>query len=93
MGEGEALHLLDKKWIKPITDGLNAIPIEVIDQMVIDIVELKNKYSTTYENIEESKRVSSTTLVNMIGMLTGNAYDIDGLNEFKKFMEGNNESK
>ena len=85
--EDTALQLLEKKWIQPIVIGLNQMPKAVVDQMILKLEELKEKYAITYKDIEASKRETTRSLIDMINDLTGSPYDLEGLEEFKRFME------
>ena len=85
--EDTALRLLEKKWIQPIVSGLNQMPKTVVDQMILKLEELKEKYAITYKDIEASKRETTSSLIDMINDLTGSPYDLEGLEEFKRFME------
>lgn len=85
--EKDALHLLELKWITPIQSGLETLPGEVISSMVSEIQDLEHKYATTYADIEIEKRNASKSLIAMIDKLTGNGNDLNGLAEFKKYME------
>ena len=85
--EKDALHLLELKWITPIQSGLKTLPGEVISSMVSEIQDLEHKYATTYADIETEKRNASKSLIAMIDKLTGNGNDLNGLAEFKKYME------
>ena len=87
LGEEDALLLLELKWITPIQSGLETLPGEVISSMVSEIQDLEHKYATTYADIETEKRNASKSLIAMIGRLTGNGNDLNGLAEFKKYME------
>ena len=55
--------------------------------MVSEIQDLEHKYATTYADIETEKRNASKSLIAMIDKLTGNGNDLNGLAEFKKYME------
>ena len=85
--EKDALHLLELKWITPIQSGLETLPGEVSSSMVSEIQDLEHKYATTYADIETEKRNASKSLIAMIDKLTGNGNDLNGLAEFKKYME------
>lgn len=89
--EEDALHLLELKWIKPISVGLETLTGDVISSMVSDIEHLYTKYLTTYEDIENAKKETAKSIIDMIGELSGSADDIEGLAEFKKYMEGKDE--
>lgn len=87
LDEENALRLLETKWIKPITSGLEIIPEDVVSSLIQDIENLKAKYATTYKDIEDAKKKASKSIIGMIGELTGNSDDLEGLAEFKKYME------
>lgn len=89
--EEDALHLLELKWIKPISENLGQLPEDVITAMVSEIEGLKTKYSMTYEDIESEKKSTANLIIDMIGGLSGSAYDMEGLAEFKKYMEDEDE--
>lgn len=89
--EEAALHLLELKWIRPISSGLETLPGDVISTMVSEIKNLKTKYATTYKDIETAKKVTSKSIIGMIGELSGSADDLEGLAEFKKYMEEKDE--
>lgn len=89
--EEDALHLLELKWIKPISVGLETLPGDIISSMVSEIENLKKKYSMTYEAIENEKKATSKLIIDMIGELSGSADDLEGLAEFKKYMEDKDE--
>ena len=85
--EDEALHLLELKWIKPITTGLETIPGDIISSLISNIKRLKSKYETTYKDIENAKKITSKSIIEMIEELSGSIEDLEGLAEFKKYME------
>ena len=86
--EEDALHLLELKWIKPISEGVLTLPEDVISSLIFEIMNMKAKYSTTYEDIEI---IVSKSIVDMIEALSGSADDLEGLAEFKKYMEDKDE--
>ena len=89
--EEDALHLLEIKWIKPISENLGLLPEDVITAMVSEIEALMTKYSTTYADIENEKNSTSKLIIDMIGGLSGSVADMEGLAEFKKYMEDEDE--
>ena len=44
-------------------------------------------YEITYKNIENEKKETSKSIIMMIGELTGSTDDIEGLKEFRRYME------
>ena len=79
--------LLELKWIRPILSGLETLPADVISSLISDVEKLNTKYATTYKDIETSKISTSRSIIRMIEDLSGSAEDIEGLAEFKKYME------
>ena len=51
------------------------------------IITLKNKYATTFADIEEGITDTRKTLYKMLGDLTGSVSDMEGLAEFRKSLE------
>lgn len=87
LGEESALHLLELKWIKPIMVGLETLPGEVISTLITEIIKLKSKYAATYKDIESAKEKTAKSIIEMIEELSGKNNDLEGLAEFKKYME------
>ena len=85
--EDEALYLLELKWIRPILSGLETLPVDVISSLISDVEKLNAKYATTYKDIETSKLLTSRSIISMIEDLSGSDEDLEGLAEFKKYME------
>ena len=84
----EVFELLEVKWIAPLVTSLNNLPEEVINKLAIKIKALSEKYETTYEEVINHIHHTENTLVSLIDELTGNEYDIKGLNEFKSLLKG-----
>lgn len=67
--------------------GLETLPGEVISTLITDIIKLKSKYATTYKDIELAKEKTAKSIIEMIEELSGKNNDLEGLAEFKKYME------
>ena len=87
MDEDMALKLLDLKWITPFIKGIHQMPEDIINQMILKIIALNDKYAITFSDIEEKKIGVSKKLFEMLGNLSGSASDMEGLNEFRKSLE------
>lgn len=74
------------KWIKPLIDELCGIPDVIISEFVKKIVFLSEKYQTTFADVEVEIERTNAKLSKMIGSLTGNAADMEGLAEFRKIL-------
>lgn len=87
LDEETSLLLLEHKWIKPLLDSLNSIPDVIIADVINKIMHLSNKYRNTFFSIEEEIEKTGMLLSNMIGELTGDKADMEGLAELRKIME------
>ena len=86
--DDEALALLEKKWILPLTEGIQQLPQNILGELIEKITQLSKKYATTYSAIEEEIKTTEATLAAMIDELTGNQYDMKGLKELQKLLKG-----
>lgn len=77
-------HLLELKWICPITDALDVIPDDIIRRLADTITALGEKYAVTYHDIERQLADSQDTLSTLIDQLTGDEYAIQGLKDIVK---------
>ena len=76
--------LLHQKWIMPVVTAIASIPDAVLDQLAKTVATLQAKYAVTFSEIEAGIRESEDSLTELIGQLTGDAYALQGLNEFVK---------
>lgn len=86
--DDEVRFLFIKKWVEPIVDGINAIPFQIIKELISKLKTIADKYETTYEEIDEDIRDTSSKLVDLLGELKGNNFDMQGVSELKKMLEG-----
>lgn len=84
----EVYMLLEKKWIDSLLTNLYKLPEKVVDELVSKLQALKNKYATTYKDIQEEIKDTEKTLCSMMDELTGSVYDVKGLSEFKSLLIG-----
>ncbi|MEI8704678.1 type I restriction-modification system subunit M [Pseudoalteromonas sp. B62] len=81
----ELLHL---KWIEPLNRELAAMPSTVISQLTTQVQALADKYATTYSQVASEVKTTEQELAEMMDELTGNEFDIQGLNELTKLLKG-----
>ena len=81
--EEQIKELLVLKWIRPITDAIDALPVFELQDFNNAIEALKNKYATPFSDIEQSIIESSSELSTLIDQLTGNNAAVLGLQGFK----------
>ncbi len=84
----QATELLRMKWIEPLAGALRQIPAGIVAELVKAADLLSNKYAVTYKDIGEKISDAEKSLRDMIGELTGNDYDMQGLTEFRKLLGG-----
>lgn len=85
----EQVHeLLEEKWINPLVGELTSLPNMVVTTLEDAIKKLAEKYNTTYSHIESEIEHTSKELSLMIDELTGNEYDMKGLEELKNLLRG-----
>ena len=81
----ELLHL---KWITPLSTELAAMPSAVITQLTSQVQALADKYAVTYSQVANEIKTTEQELAEMMGELTGNEFDQQGLNELTNLLKG-----
>lgn len=81
----ELLHL---KWITPLSNKLTAMPSAVITQLTSQVQALADKYAVTYSQVASDIKTTEQELAQMMGELTGNEFDLQGLNELTNLLKG-----
>ena len=64
------------------------LPDALVDGFVAKLEKLAEKYSSTLSELDEEIRETERELSEMIGQLTGSAYDMAGLAEIRKMLGG-----
>ena len=81
----ELLHL---KWITPLSLELAAMPSAVNTQLTSQVQALADKYAVTYSQVANKIKTTEQELAQMMGELTGNEFDMQGLNELTNLLKG-----
>jgi type I restriction enzyme M protein len=81
----ELLHL---KWIAPLSQELAAMPNAVISQLTSKVQALADKYAVTYSQVANEIKTTEEALAEMMGELTGNEFDLQGLAELTSLLKG-----
>ena len=84
-----AYMLLEKKWIEPLVQNILELPKDVIHNLSDKIKALSEKYAITFASVEKDIREAEIELSSLIGDLTGNEYDMKGLEELQALLNGN----
>ena len=80
--------LLNLKWIAPLSTELAAMPSAVITQLTSQVQALADKYAVTYSQVANEIKTTEQELAEMMGELTGNEFDQQGLNELTNLLKG-----
>lgn len=81
----ELLHL---KWIAPLSQELAAMPNAVITLLTSQVQALADKYAVTYSQVANEIKTTEQELSQMMGELTGNEFDMQGLAELTNLLKG-----
>ena len=81
----ELLHL---KWITPLSNKLAGMPNALITQLTTQVQALANKYAVTYSQVASGIKTTEQELADMMGELTGNEFDLQGLAELTSLLKG-----
>ncbi|WP_425640644.1 type I restriction-modification system subunit M [Marinomonas gallaica] len=81
-------HLLHLKWIAPLSQELAAMPSAVITQLTSQVQALADKYAVTYSQVANEIKTTEIGLADMMGELTGNEFDMQGLAELTSLLKG-----
>lgn len=88
LSEYEALQIVEQKWIAPFVSALDDISSAIITDVINKMDYLALKYSTTMHDIQSEKTDVKSSLSEMIGMLSADGSDSEGLMEFQKILGG-----
>ena len=88
LNDDQARVLLEKKWIRPICDGIEALPEALLSDFAKRVQGLGDKYSDTLEDIENEIRETEKSLSAMLSELTGDEADMAGIRQLKKMLGG-----
>jgi len=81
-------NLLNLKWIAPLSAELAAMPSAVITQLTSQVQALADKYAVTYSQVATEIKSTEQELADMMGELTGNEFDMQGLAELTNLLKG-----
>lgn len=86
--EEQVNNLLHLKWIAPLSTELAAMPNAVISQLTSEVQALADKYAVTYSQVSHAIKTTEQELAEMMGELTGNEFDMQGLAELTSLLKG-----
>ncbi|WP_318837978.1 type I restriction-modification system subunit M [Neiella holothuriorum] len=88
LSESQVNELLHLKWIAPLSQELASMPSVVISELTSQVQSLADKYAVTYSQVANEIKTTEQELADMMGELTGNEFDQQGLNELTNLLKG-----
>jgi type I restriction enzyme M protein len=88
LSDDQVNHLLELKWIKPLCSELAGMPTLVINYLTTKVQALADKYAVTYSQVASDIQTSEQELAGMMGELTSNEFDMQGLAELSTLLKG-----
>jgi len=87
LNDKQVYELLELKWIEPLVREFNKLPEVIIDNLTNTLQSLAQKYETTLVDVENEINRTQKELSDIINELSGNKFDIEGLNAFQELLE------
>lgn len=84
----EALKIIEHKWILPIMDAIRSLPQDIITYLVKHIKLLKDKYETTFSEVNDDITQTQKVLTSMLEDLEGDEFTEKALFELKTLLDG-----
>lgn len=88
LNDDQVNELLKTKWINSLILNLNNLPTNIINNLVSSIEKLSIKYAKTYAEIDNEINKTEKSLISLIDQLSGNEFDMLGLEELKSLLGG-----
>ena len=85
--DNEVYDFLSIKWLDPVNNKIMCYVDTVVDEMIEAIKALTQKYATSYNDLNAQLVDAQSELADLISDLTGDAFAIEGLNEFKNSLK------
>ncbi|WP_272675512.1 type I restriction-modification system subunit M [Providencia sp. PROV146] len=88
LSDEQVYNLLHLKWITPLCSQLATMPNTVICQLTSQVQALADKYAVTYSQVANEIKTTEQEVAQMMGELTGNEFDMQGLAELTRLLKG-----
>jgi type I restriction enzyme M protein len=88
LDDDQVRTLLQKKWIQPICDGIDALPETLLSDFAKQVQALEDKYADTLEDIENEIQETEKSMSSMLSELTGDEFDMAGIRQMQKMLGG-----
>lgn len=84
----QAREMIKLKWIPPLLDSMAGLPSAVIADFIARLLALAGKYETTFTEVDSQIAEAESSLVSLLDELTGNEFDMQGIQELKSLLGG-----
>ena len=84
----QARQMIKLKWIPPVLDSMAGLPSAVIADFIARLLALAGKYETTFTEVDSQIAETESSLVSLLDELTGNEFDMQGIQELKSLLGG-----
>lgn len=88
LSDAQVRELLTLKWVTPLIENLEALPVGVLEDLKSRVTALVKKYQTTYADLEQNIASTSASLSGMMSQLVGSDTDAKALNELQALLGG-----
>ena len=88
LDDDQARLLLGAKWVDPLVARISSMPDAIVGGLIDALVALQGKYATTYADIDAQIQSAESELVGMLGLLTGDEFDMAGIRELANLLGG-----
>lgn len=84
--KAECEKLLYIKWCEPIISGLEDLVNDIINNVINKCNHMNEKYKTSINDLEKDLTINKKELVKYMDELTGDEYDMKGIDDIKKLL-------
>lgn len=88
LSDDEIKMLLKEKWLTPAMQSINAIPASIISDLNRSVNEIISKYNNPLLPLDTDIAETEKALSGMLGDLTGDAFDMSAIQQFKILLGG-----
>lgn len=89
LDDEQATHLIELKWLRPILNSMAGLPATVVSDFASQLSALSLKYATTLTDVDRQLADTESELASLLDELTGNEFDMKGIQELKSLLGGN----
>lgn len=84
----DAYKLLKIKWIDSVAEAIKLLPNSIVSALISKVSALTKKYSVSLVDLDDEISKSSSDLVTLLDELEGDEFDMKGIKQLRKMLEG-----